>query len=426
MPPPPARQGGDEANFPLAAQIPLRSFQLPPFPPEASHLRSLTLTSDIKLDEYQSLLQLPASDDLEPGSIDQTTTDNLIPDSIPPSITDLTLELFSLGFPAGWLSNLADRLPRLQSLTLFSCLIDGLNEASRTDAEAFFREILNPAQFKDTAGGRGGVGNENINAKSRGPGLHDLHLIDVFARPAFWSAVGKGMQNEKHVRQKLRAGGGVITVADNAVQNGIEPEGQGLKFFEVSYTYRGHADPEFMNRVPGEELPSLFTPSLVAVSFNLASPPAPAVSQDSAEDLEDPANLDENEELIDGRRPEGILPFPAGGRVVGALLNRVRELEKGGLVGMKMMNLSLWTLRLDEVGEVLDACRSLVDLTICVEMDGKARAEWWRLLLKALRDNGKELEGLEIVGVPSDRKVCQCEFPLSLRLGHSLCMIESV
>ncbi|KAG9705984.1 hypothetical protein KCU73_g17830, partial [Aureobasidium melanogenum] len=36
------------------AQIPLQTFSLPQFPPQAGGLRALTLTSDIKLDDYQS------------------------------------------------------------------------------------------------------------------------------------------------------------------------------------------------------------------------------------------------------------------------------------------------------------------------------------------------------------------------------------
>ena len=64
------------------AQIPLQSFNIPVFPPEAlaADVKSLILTSDMPLHEYPSLLQSAFS----------------IP-ALPQSVTSLTLELFSLG-----------------------------------------------------------------------------------------------------------------------------------------------------------------------------------------------------------------------------------------------------------------------------------------------------------------------------------------
>ena len=81
-----------------AAQIPLQSFELPAFPQEAftAGLGALILTSDIKLDEYTGLLTKPFS----------------IPE-LPTSIKSLTLELFSLGYPPGFLTALGQRfVPR--------------------------------------------------------------------------------------------------------------------------------------------------------------------------------------------------------------------------------------------------------------------------------------------------------------------------
>ena len=74
------------------AQIPLQSFTLPDFPPEAASLKALTLTCDIKNDEYQDMLGKPYA----------------IP-PLPSGIESLTLELFSMGYPVGFLSALAGR-----------------------------------------------------------------------------------------------------------------------------------------------------------------------------------------------------------------------------------------------------------------------------------------------------------------------------
>jgi hypothetical protein len=116
------------------AQIPLPNFTIPTFPPEANGLRALTLTSDIKVDEYQDELSKPFS----------------IP-PLPSSIESLTLELFSLGYPAGFLSALAERLPNLKSLVIYSQLFAGISQESQNDAIAFFKAL---------------------------PGLRALHLLD--------------------------------------------------------------------------------------------------------------------------------------------------------------------------------------------------------------------------------------------------------
>jgi len=208
-----------------AAQVPLQSFAIPEFPPESTNLKALTLTSDIKLDDYSKLLE-----------------DFTIPE-LPTSIESLTLELFSLGYPPGFLAALSRRLPSLKSLVLYSQLFAGISEESRKDAEQFFE-----------------------NEK----GLRELHLLDVFARPGFLSNVGKTLWSRK----------------------------DGLRFLEVNYSYR-HEDQDFLTSVPATELVHLINPSLVTCAFNISPP-------DVTNDPDDPTNLGEEGEDAQ-RRKEGVV-----------------------------------------------------------------------------------------------------------------------
>ena len=363
-------------SYPLAAQIPLQSFILPDFPPQASRLRELTLTSDIKLDEYQTLLQQhgqqqaqavglggPEGDQGEKAHRRSTSldaSDSLIfhMGSLPDTINSLTLELFSLGLPAGWLGGIGRHLPQLKSLVLFATLIDGLDERSRNDSAKFLA----------------------IEAH-----LRDLHVIDSFARPGFWKDVAQGWKAQSMDRK-----------------SGSTEEG--LQFLEMSYTYRGHTDPDFMKRLAGEEFPELLGTgqALVAASFNL-SPPPPSPPDEHVP--EDPGNLDENGELFDNTRPEGVSPFGVDSNASDALRKKIENLsasEGKPLAHLKMLNLSMWTLRPHEVGQVVYACSGgssgqLVDLTVSVLMEGS----WWNDLLASLVHKSAQLEGLEVIAVPS-------------------------
>jgi len=251
---------------------------------------------------------------------------------------------------------------------LFSCLVDGLDKESRSDAAVFFNMLS----------------------------LRDMHIIDSFARPGFWKELAEDM--EANVIMQKEPGPDAKAV-------------ESLKFLEMSYTYRGHSDPDFMARLCGEELPDLLSKGLVAASFNLAPPPTPPPAEEGQEALEDPANLDEQGELIDNKRPEGILPFQVNSRASLALRKRFEQLSTGKkLADLKMLNLSMWTLRPEEVGEVLYSCAadgngSLADLCVSVSMEaeqGGLKLGWWDGLLKSLTGKSQELESLEIVGVPSD------------------------
>ncbi|PSS16779.1 hypothetical protein M430DRAFT_67118 [Amorphotheca resinae ATCC 22711] len=181
-----------------AAQIPLQSFSLPTFPPEAftAGLGSLILTSDIKLTEYTDLLEKPFS----------------IPE-LPTSIKSLTLELFSLGYPPGFLTALGKRLPDLKSLTIYSQLFAGTSPASREDALTFLR-------FQ--------------------PALQELHLLDVFGSPGLFTDLAKALS-------------------------------PCLRFLEVNYTYR-HSDPGFLTSVPSKEVSALVSKELVGLTMSISAP----------------------------------------------------------------------------------------------------------------------------------------------------------
>ncbi|KAE9371214.1 hypothetical protein N431DRAFT_491614 [Stipitochalara longipes BDJ] len=181
-----------------AAQIPLQNFNLPTFPKEAftSGLEALILTSDIKLDEYTSLLAQPFS----------------VPD-LPSSITSLTLELFSLGYPSGFLSELGNQIKGLKALTLYSQLFAGTTPSTHSDATSFLASQ---------------------------PALKELHLLDVFAPHPIFSDLLSALTEE-------------------------------LKFLEISYTFR-HSDPEFLKSIPGKEILSGVKKGLVGLTACVAKP----------------------------------------------------------------------------------------------------------------------------------------------------------
>ncbi|RDL39972.1 uncharacterized protein BP5553_04312 [Venustampulla echinocandica] len=182
-----------------AAQVPLQNFDLPVFPQEAftSGLTSLILTSDIKLDEYTSLLDQAFS----------------IP-PLPPSITSLTLELFSLGYPPAFLSELGKALPNLKALTLYSQLFGGTTEHSRDDAVAFLKSQK---------------------------GLREIHFLDVFTSPGLMGRLAESL-------------------------------GDDVKFVELSYTFR-HSDPVgFRGSLPVTELENLVRKGLVALTVGIVAP----------------------------------------------------------------------------------------------------------------------------------------------------------
>jgi hypothetical protein len=225
---------------PQGAQIPLQTFELPQFPAQAQGLLSLTLTSDIKLDEYTALLSQPYR---VPG--------------LPSSIQSLTLELFSLGYPPGFLTELIEELPDLKSLVIYSQLFAGISPDSQADAVCFF---------------------------ARATSLRALHLLDVFAQPHFFDRVAPGLSARE----------------------------RGLMFLEVNYTVR-HEDRDFLSRIPGLELPLLVSPSLITCSLNVSIP-------DATNDPDDPSNLMADGAQL-GRKNDGVRAFgeASGAALVQAL-----------------------------------------------------------------------------------------------------------
>ncbi|KAE8360890.1 hypothetical protein BDV27DRAFT_167388 [Aspergillus caelatus] len=347
----------ESQSLPTAAQIPLQNFHLPPFPTEAANLQHLTLTSDIKPTDYADLLSTPLSQDA-------------IPPTLPGGIESLTLELFSLGYPAPFLTKLGKALPNLKDLTLYSHLIDGVSDSSRRDAGDFIHNIL---------------------AGSKDGGLRELHLLDLFCRKGFISGIGD--------------------ILHDLSSNGDHPKSQSaLRFLEVSYTYRGHSDGEFLSRIPVDELPKLLVGGLVAVSLRLeaTTTTAPAggggASDAGLEGVpDDPADVDENGERV-GRKPEGIVPVGSGDEGTRLLVEKLvgtgtgDEVESESESGLRMLDCTLYTLSLEQLGRVLGRQRRLAVLSVSVLVSEGDDAK--RELLETLKLGGEELEVVEVVGVP--------------------------
>ncbi|SMR61885.1 unnamed protein product [Zymoseptoria tritici ST99CH_1E4] len=271
------------------AQVPLTNFTIPTFPPEANGLRALTLTSDIKVDEYQDELSKPFS----------------IP-PLPASIESLTLELFSLGYPAGFLTALAERLPNLKSVVIYSQLFAGITQGSQKDAVAFFKAL---------------------------PGLRALHLLDCFAKAHFFEDASKWLRyNTSDVSGEAR---------------------RGLMFLEVNYTFR-HEDEEFMGKIQAPELPSLVGPGLISCSFNLAEP------ENAEDDEDDPSNL------LGAGDKEGVMAFNKS--LADPLIAALTDPETSPK-GLRALNTTLYTLTPEQLGSILAVQKNVMVLQATVEVE---------------------------------------------------------
>lgn len=325
-----------------AAQVPLQGFSIPPFPPETSStLKSLTLTSDINPNDYTSLLGKDRAND---GTFS-------IPSSLPASVETLTLELFSLGYPPGFLEQLSSRMKNVKSLIVYSQIIQGISDASTKDAVLFF---------------------ENLRYK-----LKAMHLLDVFARKGFWLDVGR-----------------VLTGADDAAC--------GLLFLEISYTTHA-SDPSFLSSVHGAELPALVQPSLLACTFNISPPVA-------TNDPQDPTNLDENGEPIDRgasvsseTKTGGIKAFDTEASKI--LIEKLTGNETAPRQ-LKMLNSTLYSLELEQLVTILKKHPGLAVLNVTVlapskePSSGNSSEEPWNVLLWRCLGLCPGLEQIEIVMCP--------------------------
>lgn len=385
--PAPAPISGSDEQLPTAAQILLQNFTLPEFPEKASSLRALTLTSDIKPTEYADLLNPTAS---VAAAADSNSTSS----SLPKGIEALTLELFSLGYPPFFLTKLSKGLPKLKTLTLYSQLVDGVSDGSRRDAGEFFSNVL-------------------VGKKENSGGLRELHLLDTFSRKGFISGLGAILEDL------------------NATAEGV------LRFLEVSYTYRGHSDSNFLDRIPGDELPTMLVPSLIAASFSLAAPVSRNTNDTTpAEFPDDPADVDENGNPIPGRKPEGIIPLANSNPGVAILMRKLtgekteetkaitkddkksdddddddkdepayRPGSGPGPRNLKMLDTTVYSLDTTQLASIVRSQQGLAVLSASVLVSGTEPATSKASLLDALRggkdgSSGKELEIVEIVGVP--------------------------
>lgn len=273
------------------AQIPLQSFTIPQFPPEAWGLKALTLTSDIKLDEYQSILAQPFQE---------------IP-PLPRSIESLTLELFSLGYPPGFLSQLADRLPNIKSLVVYSQLFGGISDGSQADCVEFFRKL---------------------------PGLRALHFLDVFAKANFFTAIAPYVTYKKD--------------GDDARR--------GLMFLEVNYTAQ-HSDTDFLPKIQASELPRLVGPGLITVAFNVSE-------ADITDDPDDPSNVEDDSG--DKMAKDGIMSFNKS--LATELVKALTEDETRPR-NLKVLNSTLFTLTTEHLEKLKDAHKGIMVLSSTVEVD---------------------------------------------------------
>ncbi|KAI9662344.1 MAG: hypothetical protein M1821_008511 [Bathelium mastoideum] len=320
-----------DPSLAAAAQIPLQSFTLPTFPPEAQNLRSLTLTSDIALNAYNDLLS------------DQSFSAETAIPPLPTGIEALTLELFSLGYPPGWLAQLGRRLPHVKDLVVYSQLLGGITAASQRDAEAFFEALR---------------------------GLRGLHLLDVFGRPGFFAAIGDILWGERDTEEQ-------------AAEVGVRKR---LLFLEVNYTSQPQQK-EFLERLPGKELPRLVTPSLVTCAFNVS--PAEVTN-----DPQDPTNLTDKGEERE-RSDEGVQTL--GENLAEGLVEALVK-DESRPRGLKVLNTTLYTLTVEQFAKVLKMHEGL--LVVIASIKEEENAAKWKEVQNAV-GCCPELEQIELVTVPA-------------------------
>ena len=183
-----------ETSADNAATVLISTFALSDLAPPPTTTQ-LTLTADFPLDSYEKQLASFA-----------------LPAALPASITSLTLELFTYGYPPGFLALLGSLLPQLTEITLYLQLVAGTTAESFHDAKAFLGTALRN-------------------------GLQKLKLVDVFVPPDFFPAAA-------------------------AAGDGDGDRGAwSLRELTLLYTFRS-ADREFNERLPAATVPVLLRPGL--------------------------------------------------------------------------------------------------------------------------------------------------------------------
>ena len=175
----------------------------------------------------------------------------------------------------------------------------------------------------------------------------------------------------------------------------------GLQVVEVSYTYRGHSDSDFLARVHGEELPLLIIPGLVGLGFGFVE--EAQGDKDLKPGTED--STGQNDSLA-----AGILPYASDSRATSALKRRFAALKGGQLASLKVLNLNMWTLTLADLKDILaslepaeansqSTATGLIDLTIALLLAPNWLTDLASLLATSPATNNT-LHSIEIVGVP--------------------------
>jgi len=192
--------------------------------------------------------------------------------------------------------------------------------------------------------------------------LRALHLLDVFAKPHFFTAAAPWLKyNTSDTPGEAR---------------------RGLMFLEVNYTFR-HEDEDFMAKIQATELPSLVGPGLISCSFNVATP------EDVADDEQDPVTIQE------AGTKEGIMAFNK------TLAKHVIEAMTEGddyPRGLRALNNTLYTLTPAQLTKVLETQKNVMVLNVTIEAEPGEACK--KELLKAL-EQCRDLEQVEIVANPS-------------------------
>lgn len=220
-------------------------------------------------------------------------------------------------------------------MVIYSQLFAGISQESQDDAVLFFKKL---------------------------PNLRALHLLDVFARPNFFTSAAQWLKyNTSEVVGEAR---------------------RGLMFLEVNYTFR-HEDEDFMSQIQASELPSLIGPGLISCSFNVASP------EDSSEDDQDPSHIQNS-----GTK-EGIMAFNK--TLSDGLVDALTEGEMYPR-GLRALNSTLYTVTGSQFKKVLKTHKNVMVLNVTAEVEPGEACK--KELLAAL-EGCSSLEQVEIVANPS-------------------------